>query len=83
MADAPKKALGAATDYTAQMGSAMRDRGSSLAELSMESTKKMTGAVATNVPVPQFQLMMEKIGVMTCVARTGKGVKLVQQQMAK
>ena len=68
------------SDPSGSPTSTRRTRGESLAELSMESTKK---AVVTNVSVPQFQLLMEKVGVMTCVARTGKGVKLVQQQMAK
>ena len=31
----------------------------------------------------QFQIMLEKLGVTTCVTRTGKGFKMVEQQMAK
>jgi hypothetical protein len=31
----------------------------------------------------QWTLILEKLGVITCVARTGKGVKMVQAQMAK
>ena len=31
----------------------------------------------------QFQIMLEKLGVVTCVTRTGKAVKMVESQMAK
>lgn len=31
----------------------------------------------------QFQVMLEKLGVVTCVTRTGKAVKMVETQMAK
>ena len=31
----------------------------------------------------QFQVMLEKLGVVTCVTRTGKAVKMVESQMAK
>ena len=31
----------------------------------------------------QFQIMLEKLGVVTCVTRTGKAVKMVEAQMAK